>query len=78
MNCIICEIGSLESALITVTPERDGVIVLVKEVPATVCSNCGERYFDSSITNQLLALANRAFEQGTELEIVRLPLPIAA
>ena len=78
MNCIICEIGETRSEYVTVTLERDGAIVLVKEVLASVCQNCGERYFDSSITDRLLALADRAFEQGAELEIIRFPLPVAA
>ena len=74
MNCIICEIGLTQPEHVTVTLERDGAIVLVKDVPANVCQNCGERYFDSAITNQLLALAERAFGQGAELEVVRLPM----
>ena len=74
MNCVICEIGLTQPEFVTVTLERDGAIVLVKDVLANVCQNCGERYFDSVITDQLLALAERAFEQGAELEIVRLPL----
>ncbi len=73
MNCVICSIGITKPELVTVTLERDKAIVLVKDVLANVCQNCGERYFDSSITDQLLALADRAFEEGAELEIVRLP-----
>lgn len=52
---------------VTVTLERDGAILL-----ANVCQNCGERYFNAGTTDQLLALADRAFEQGTELEVVRM------
>lgn len=78
MNCIICEMGTTGPERVVVTLERDGSIVLVKDVLANVCQNCGERYFDSSTTDQLLALADRAFEQGAELEIVRLPVPLAA
>ena len=72
MNCVICQIGSTQPDLVTVTLERDGAILLVKDVPANVCQNCGERYYDTQTTDQLLALADRAFEQGTELEIIRL------
>lgn len=78
MNCIICEIDITGPERVTVTLERDEAIVLVKDVLANVCQNCGERYFDSSTTDQLLALADRAFEQGAELEIVRFPVPVAA
>jgi len=74
MNCIICEIGLTQPEFVTVTLERDGAIVLVKDVSANVFQNCSERYFDSAITDQLLTLADRAFEQGAELEVVRLPV----
>ena len=73
MNCVICSISTTQPEHVTATLERDGSIVLVKDVLANVCQNCGERYFDSSVTDQLPALADRAFEQGAELEIVRLP-----
>lgn len=72
MNCVICQIGSTQPELVTVALEREGAILLVKDVPANVCQNCGERYYDTQTTDQLLALADRAFEQGTELEIIRL------
>ena len=78
MNCVICAIGTTQPEPVTVTLERDGAIVLVKDVLADVCQNCGERYFDSSTTDQLLALADRAFDQEAELEIVRFPLSVAA
>ena len=76
MNCVICEIGLTQPEFATANLERDGAIVLVKDVPANVCQNFGERYFDSTIIDQLLALAERAFGQGAELEIVRLPIAV--
>jgi len=64
--------GTLKPERVTVTLERDGSILLVKDVPANVCQNCGERYYDSSTTDELLTLADRAFSQGAELEIIRM------
>ena len=72
MNCVICQIGQTKPEHVTVTLERDGSILLVKEVLANVCQNCGERYFDSEISDRLLALADRAFEQGAELEVIHM------
>ena len=72
MNCVICQLGTTGSALVTVTVERDGVILVVKDVPADVCTNCGEQYFDAATTDRLLAAADRAFTQGAELEVIRL------
>ncbi len=64
--------GSLQPERVTVTLERDGSILLVKDVLANVCQNCGERYYNAAVTDQLLTLADRAFAQGAELEIIRM------
>ncbi|MBC8154810.1 MAG: type II toxin-antitoxin system MqsA family antitoxin [Bacteroidetes bacterium] len=72
MSCVICQLGTTEPGLVTVTLERDGAILVVKDVPASVCTNCGERYFDAATTDRLLAAADRAFKQGAELEVTRL------
>ena len=78
MNCVICSVETTQPEPVTVPLERDGAIVLVKSMLADVCQNCGECYFDSATTDQLLALADRAFKQGAELEVIRFPLSLAA
>lgn len=72
MNCVICQIGTTQRERVTATLERDGAILIVKDVLANGCQPCGGRYFEAETTDQPLALADRAFEQGTELEIIRL------
>lgn len=72
MNCVICQIGMTQPEHVTVTLERDGSILLVKDVLANVCQNCGERYFDSPTTDRLLVLADRAFDRGVELEVIHM------
>ena len=44
MNCVICKHGETRPGKTTVTLERKATTVVIKNVPAQVCSNCGEEY----------------------------------
>lgn len=72
MICLTCKIGIPEPGLTTVTLERNGSIIVFKDVPARICPNCGEKYFEADITGRLLAQAQEAVDKGAELEVVRL------
>jgi len=71
MKCIICKNGETQPGKGTVTLQRDGTIVIVKEVPAEVCDNCAEYYFSEEITEKLLAKAGQAAASGVEVEIIK-------
>lgn len=44
MKCVICKTGETAPGKVTVTLQRDEATVLIKDVPAEVCDNCGEYY----------------------------------
>ena len=46
-------------------------IVIFKEAPAEMCENCGECYLSESVTGKLLERAEKAIENGAEIEIQR-------
>ena len=55
----------------TVTLERENSIVIIKQVPAEVCDNCGEYYLSDRITEEVLQRAETAVGNGAEVEILR-------
>lgn len=57
MKCIVCHHGETQAGTTTVTFHRDGQTVVVNEVPAAVCENCGEAYVAEDVTAQVLAMA---------------------
>jgi YgiT-type zinc finger domain-containing protein len=57
MNCIVCHHGQTRPGTTTVTFHRGGQTVVVNEVPADVCENCGEAYVTEGVTTQVLAIA---------------------
>lgn len=46
MKCVVCKHGETRPGTTTVTLIRDGTTLVVKGVPASVGSNCGEEYVD--------------------------------
>jgi YgiT-type zinc finger domain-containing protein len=69
MTCVICKTGTPEPGRTTATFDREGVVVVIQRVPAEVCPQCGEPYYDATTTERLLELVNRAIEAGSKLEV---------
>lgn len=72
MECTLCKNGTTEKGLVTVTLEKGGTIVLIKQVPAEVCTNCGHYYLSSEMTKLVLQKGKDAYNKGAELEVVKL------
>jgi len=69
MKCVICKQGETKPGKATVTLERDGMTLVFKGVPASVCPNCGEEYVDEKTTAQLLRTAEEAAKAGVQVYI---------
>ncbi len=70
MNCIVCRNGDTSPGTTTVTFHRDGRTLVVNEVPAGVCENCGEAYVAEDVTAELLRIAGEA-RQTEAIVLVR-------
>ncbi len=70
MNCIVCRHGDTHPGTTTVTFHRDGRTLVVNEVPAEVCENCGEAYVAEEVTAELLRIATEA-RQAQAIVLVR-------
>lgn len=71
MKCVICKQGETHQGKTTVTLQRGEATVIVKDVPAEICENCGEYYLSEEITEKVLTLAEEAISSGAEVEILR-------
>ena len=69
MKCPICKHGKTTSGAATVTLEPDGLTLVVKDVPAQVCDNCGEVYVDEQAAAQLLKEAAAEARAGTQVNV---------
>ncbi|MBU1668690.1 type II toxin-antitoxin system MqsA family antitoxin [bacterium] len=71
MKCQLCKNGTTEKGSVTVTLERGITVVLIKNVPADICENCGEYYLDEETTYNILSKAETAAQNNAEVEILQ-------
>lgn len=71
MKCVLCKNGETKPGTATVTLQRGGAVVILKDVPAEVCDNCGEYYLSEETASRVAHLAQQAVERGAEVEIIR-------
>jgi len=69
MKCVVCKQGETKVGKATITLERDGTTLVVKGVPARVCTNCGEEYVSEEITARLLKNAEEAARAGVQVDV---------
>jgi len=69
MRCVICKQGETRAGTATVTLERNGMTLVIRHVPARICTNCGEEYVDEATTTQLLSGAEKAVQAGGQVHI---------
>jgi YgiT-type zinc finger domain-containing protein len=73
MKCVICKTGTTHPGKTTCTFERNGSLIIFKNVEAEICENCGEAYFSLETTERLNHLTQDAVNNGAEVEVVKLP-----
>jgi YgiT-type zinc finger domain-containing protein len=71
MKCVICKHGETKEGTTTVTFEREGLTLVVKEVPAQVCANCGEDYVDDRVAHEILNIAENMAKSGAQVDVRR-------
>ncbi len=73
MKCVICKNGKTAPGVTTVPLINDSatvvITVVIKDVPADVCDNCGEGYTTSAVTERLQKIFEDAIKAGVEVEI---------
>ena len=70
MKCVICKTGITHQGVTTSMFDRQECIVVVKDIPAHVCDQCGEAYFSADMLKKLYDRLQFALEHGTELEVI--------
>ncbi|OHD70368.1 MAG: hypothetical protein A2W19_16340 [Spirochaetes bacterium RBG_16_49_21] len=71
MICALCKTGSMKSGKTTVTMMRGEATIIIKDVPALVCGDCGEYWLDMDTSSTVFRIAEEAVKNGTEIEIRR-------
>lgn len=69
MKCTVCKHGSTQLGTMTATLERGDTTIVVKQVPADVCDNCGEEYLSQEVAATLLKQAEEAVNAGIQIDV---------
>lgn len=71
MECVICKNGNTFEGFTTVTLEQNNSVIVIKEVPAHICNNCGHFYLSEEYASKILAIARETVRKGIEIEVSR-------
>ncbi|MBA1334129.1 MAG: hypothetical protein HPY66_1613 [Firmicutes bacterium] len=69
MDCIVCK-GELIKKEINHIVDIEGQIIIIKNVPAEVCKQCGESFFENQVALRLEQIVEEIRSNKAEITIV--------
>jgi len=69
MICAICKHEDTRTDTTTVTLEREDTTLVIKGVPAKLCTNCGEEYVGEDTSAYLLTTAEGDARAGVQVDV---------
>ena len=68
MKCVFCG-GKVEKTNVTFVYEDPENYIMVENVPAEVCSHCGEKTYSHKVTEELIRIAKHKFQPKKTINI---------
>ena len=69
MNCFKCEEKLIEKK-VNYMVDLENTIIIIKGVPAKVCVNCGEQYFNDETSENIEKIVEKLKKLKTEVTVV--------
>jgi YgiT-type zinc finger domain-containing protein len=69
MNCVACK-ANLGQGMINHIVDVEGQIIIIKNVPAQVCSQCGEYYLEHQVAINLEHMIEDSKKTRAEVSII--------
>ncbi|SHK80376.1 type II toxin-antitoxin system MqsA family antitoxin [Hespellia stercorisuis] len=69
MTCFICK-GNLEQSTTTYMTDYNGCYIIIKNVPCTKCTQCGEEYLNGVTLEKIEKILGKFKSILTEIAIV--------
>lgn len=69
MKCVICKTGEAKPGTALVALSRSNLTLVVKDVPAMVCDNCGEEYVSADVAKGLEHIVDEAQRAGVQVDV---------
>lgn len=69
MSCFMCK-GELEKKKVSYLVDLGKTIIIIKGVPAKVCKQCGEQYFDDETSENIEKIVEQLKDLEAEVTII--------
>ena len=69
MDCFMCK-GKLKEKKVNYMVDLEKTIIIIKGVPAKVCTSCGEQVFDDETAQNIEKIVNKLKDLSTEVTII--------
>ena len=69
MKCFKCN-GDLEEKKVNYVVDLESTIIIIKNVPAKVCKQCNEQYFDDETSRNIEKIVNQLKQLSIEVTVV--------
>jgi YgiT-type zinc finger domain-containing protein len=69
MKCVICRHSETHPGWTRVLLERGETVLVVRQVPAAICDNCGEASIDADAFDALQRMLDEASQAGVQIEV---------
>ncbi len=69
MDCFMCK-GEVIEKKVNYMVDLESTIIIIKGVPAKVCAQCGEQYFDDQTSENIENIVNKLKDLSTEVTII--------
>lgn len=72
-KCYLCE-GKLKKQHVNIVRYWGKELVALNDVPALVCQQCGERYFDAKVSRKIDQRIKDALKSKASIETIAVPV----
>lgn len=69
-TCPLCS-GKKIEGMTTFTVDRDESLVVIRNVPATICSLCGSEWFSDTVAERIEEIVEDAKQKKHQLEVTQ-------
>jgi len=77
MKCGICK-AEMEEKAVTYTEDIDQGVIIIRHVPAHVCSECGNKWYSGTVATQIEGIVDRFINSiGSEVSVINYTKSVA-
>jgi len=74
MQCPRCEGQAIATTVRTAIWRADDSLAIVEDIPARVCNQCMEQYYDEDVSDALRLLMEAGFPAGDAKKVITVPV----